>query len=126
MDSLEKRNLNRLKNGKMMLEYSQVKKGWGLAFALTVFFGWTGVHRYYLGYKKTAVFILIITILASILLIFGDEASRQTKNMTLFVVVCLQVFLFLEIILSFWVTTRVNNRIKNNLKMKYGVQDYDD
>ena len=123
MDTIEERNLNRLRRGKMMLEYSQTKRSWGLAFALTFFFGWTGVHRFYLGHKLIGLGILLVSLV--ILMAFVFENS-QILTLPLFIItlIMFQVFLVIEVILSFWYTSRVNRKIKSKLESKYGVENY--
>ncbi len=124
METLEERNLNRLRNGKMMLEYSKQKRSWGLSFALAVFFGIIGAHRFYWGHKKIGIMIVATTFVVSILFLISQFYGPMFLQNGILIGSALQLFLLSEIVLCPWYTTRVNEQIKSKLKIEYGVKDY--
>lgn len=125
MDTLEERNLNRLRNGKMMLAYGKKKKSFGLALLLTIIGGWVGAHRFYLGHR----WIGLAFLTASIIIFLGlgiakGDAESVAVKIALSVNFCLVTVLLIELLLSFWVVGRENDRIKKRLAEEYDVHDF--
>jgi len=77
METIEERNLNRLRNGKMMLEYSDQKKSHVMAFTLAIFFAGLGAHRFYLGQIKIGLVLLGATIILPSLFIMGRPPIKS-------------------------------------------------
>lgn len=125
MDTKEERDLNRLRRGKMMLEYSKVKKSYGLSLLLLIFVGITGAHRFYLGHKLIGAIILSATIVAVTLISVGQSSNNEgLRQAGVYIWLPLFLFLLIELILSFWFVGRENTRIRSRLEKEYDVKDY--
>ena len=125
METLEERNLNRLRKGKMMLEMSELRKSHIMAFVLALFFGALGVHRFYLGQIRMGVALLVLTVLSSTMLFLANDFTDSSQvDMIVNLVMIYSCWLLAEIVLSPYFTSRVNRRIKALLMSKYGVEDY--
>ena len=121
MQTLEDRNLNRLRNGKMMLEFADRKKSHTLAFVLAIFFAGFGAHRFYLGQRHAGAVLLTLTIISMV----GIWAINERFSTPLLSLIGIYwIWLIIEIILSPYHTSRVNREIKAQLAQKYGVEDY--
>ena len=126
MDTLEARNLNRLRRGKMMLEYGKVKKSYGIFSLLVIFAGWLGAHRFYLGHKLIGVAILSVSALILASLLFETTTSEAGVMFVLAgtLVNLFMAILFIELILMTWTVGRENARIQARLATEYGVESY--
>jgi len=125
MDTKEERDLNRLRRGKMMLEYSKVKKSYGLSLLLLIMVGITGAHRFYLGHKLIGAIILAATIISIVLITIGQMSGNGSiAEAGVYVWSFLFLFLFIELILSFWFVGRENTRIRTRLEKEYDVKDF--
>ena len=125
MDTIEERNLNRLRRGKMMLEYSKVKKSYGISLLLLLFVGPTGAHRFYLGRTFIGALILSATIITILLISVGKASQNDFLTQAgISVWSLLVIFLFIELILSYLFVGRENTRIKTRLEKEYDVKNY--
>ena len=127
MDTLEERNLNRLRNGKMMLAYSKEKKSFTVALLLTIMFGGFGIHRFYLGHMKlgfaylAALALMVIGIVTPVATGMPDGPFAVIMIILPFV---MSWIILIEICISYWVVGRENDKIKARLSAEYGVLDY--
>ena len=125
MDTIEERNLNRLRRGKMMLEYSKVKKSYGISLLLLLFVGPTGAHRFYLGHTLIGALILSATIITILLTSVGKASQNDFLTQAgISVWSLLVIILFIELILSYLFVGRENTRIKTRLEKEYDVKNY--
>ena len=115
MDSLEERNLNRLRNAKMMLEFEKTKSSPLFAFVMALFFSFLGAHRFYLGQRHLGGVIVSLTFGLSML---SSTTFAKYSNPVWWL---FGLFLITEIILVPYYTNRVNDRLKAHLELKYGV-----
>ena len=116
METIEERNLNRLRNGKMMLEYSDQKKSHLMAFTLAIFFAALGAHRFYLGQIKIGFIILAMTI------ILPSLYYARPNEIFGYLIGILTSWIIIEIVLVPYFTSRVNRKLKTNLMDKHGVK----
>jgi hypothetical protein len=123
MDTLEARNLNRLRNGKMMLEFAKQKKSYGLALLLTIITGWLGAHRFYLGHKQIGFAYLAVFAIAVLGINFTSGADHPANFIVGLIPMLLSMVVLVEILISYWIVSRENERIKARLSEEYGVQD---
>ena len=124
MDTLEERNLNRLRRGKMMLAFAKEKNSYGLAVILTVFAGWLGAHRFYLDHKLIGIgFLACSAFIVLGFFVSGDDLSNPIMRLVGIIVNILMTVVVVEIILSFWVVGRENDRIKARLSAEYDVKE---
>ena len=117
METIEERNLNRLRNGKMMLEYSDQKKSHIMAFTLAIFFAALGAHRFYLGQIKIGVILLVMTI------VLPSLFYARPNEVIGYLVGVLTFWIIVEIVLVPYFTSRVNRKLKTDLMTKYGVKN---
>ena len=125
MDNLEERNLNRLRNGKMMLAFAKEKKSFGITLLLTIAAGTFGAHRFYLGHNLIG-FAYLTTMAVAILGFLFDATNMLNPIGSLIVIIpmLLTIAILVEIILSYWIVGRENERIKTRLSEDYGVLNY--
>jgi TM2 domain-containing membrane protein YozV len=118
METLEERNLNRLRRGKMMLEFGEVRKSPVLTFVLAFFLGFVGAHRFYLEQTKLGVGIIVFGFISVSLLVFFPNLDAAFYPMLI-----LYFWLVSEVVLSPFYASRVNRQTKVKLNNKYGVLD---
>ena len=124
METLEARNLNRLRKGKMMLVFAKEKKSFGLALLLTVLVGWSGAHRFYLGHHLIGAGFVICSIIVALgIALAGADLHHPIMGGVLISANILMTAVLIEMVLSFWVVGRENDRIKARLAKEYDVQD---
>ena len=125
MDTVEARNLNRLRRGEMMLEYGKVKKSYIIYTLLLVLGCSLGAHRFYLGHKLIGIAILSISVFIFAALIFGPMSTEDGIYDIAAIVVILPILIFIiELILMTWTVGRENARIQARLATEYDVKDY--
>lgn len=115
MESLEERNLNRLRKGKMMLEYSELSRSPIYTFVLALFFGYLGAHRFYLGHKLLG----LILIGASVGI--GSLMFLVPSDLVGYLTIVLTFWILVEIILAPVFTSVANRKVKVSLMKKYNV-----
>jgi len=115
MDSLEERNLNRLRNAKMMIEFQKTKSSPLFAFVLALFFSFLGAHRFYLGQRHLG---RVILSLSFGLITLSSTAFAKYSNPVSWL---FGLFLITEIILVPHYTNRLNAGLKAQLEIKHGV-----
>lgn len=118
METLEERNLNRLRRGKMMLEFGEVRKSPVLIFILAFFLGIVGAHRFYLEQVKMGIGIIVFGVFSVCLAVLLPDFPLAAYPMFMF-----YVWLVSELVLSPVYASRVNRRIRAELNYKYGVLD---
>ena len=108
-----------------MLAFAKEKKSFGLTLLITLFGGWLGAHRFYLGHNFIGGALLACTGLISLgFTIAGGEVGHPAYFIAHGLISVLTVVVFIEIILSFWVVGRENERIKFRLADEFDVKDY--
>ncbi len=115
METLEERNLNRLRKGKMMLEYADLKRSPVYTFALASFFGYLGAHRFYLGQTTLGLIILLSTIG------LGVGFALTGYEVFDYLIGILAAWIIVEIVLAPIFTSHKNRKLKQRLMEKYNV-----
>lgn len=118
-DDLTNKEKRAVQKADMLEEFGKVKKKTLIASALTLFIGFTGAHRIYLGQAGLGIAIFIFWIIAY----FGDKfygidvpiAYIPFRIVTLLYI----AFLFTEMFQVTSLTDKVNDRIRDGLEDKY-------
>lgn len=118
-DDLTDKEKRALQKADMLEEFGKTKKNNIIASALTLFLGFTGAHRIYLGQIGLGIGIFIFWIIAY----FGDKfygIDVPIAHVPMRIVTLLYIaFLFAEMFQVTTLTDKINDRIRDELEDKY-------
>ena len=111
METIEARNLNRLRRGKMMLEFTENKKSHIMTFVLALIFASIVAHRFYLGQKIFGIALVLATVMITL------TAAKFPESPIINLGRIYLLWLLLEIIIAPILTSHEN---KKNTEFPYG------